>query len=66
MITKSQSSLTPLQQLNKEFRRQYIRARDNFWLSETENNSVIIEDRSSLTLIHKGNRYSVSKSITQS
>jgi hypothetical protein len=64
-LRKRQPPLTPLQELNKEFRRQYIEARNNFWRSQTENNSVIIGNGSSLTLIHKGTRYPVLKAIPQ-
>jgi hypothetical protein len=63
-MTTSQSSLTPLQELSKEFRRQYIKARENFWRA-TENGSVIIVNGSSLTLIHKGIRHSCPKTIPE-
>jgi hypothetical protein len=65
MATETQQTLTPLQELNNEFRHQYIRARDNFWLSQTEKNSIIIGNGSSLTLIHKGTHYPVPKAIPQ-
>jgi len=61
----SQPSLTSLQELNKEFHRQYSKARDNVWHSETEHGSIIIVNGSSLTLIHRGSRHSVHTAIPQ-
>ncbi|CAF1351148.1 unnamed protein product [Rotaria sordida] len=54
-------TLTPLQELDKEFRNQYMKARDNFWRSKMEHGTVIIANGSSLTHIHNGTRYTTVK-----
>lgn len=64
-MTTPQSSLTLLQELNKEFLRQYNKTSDNFWRLATENGSIIIEKGNSLTLIHIETRYSLPKAIPQ-
>jgi hypothetical protein len=64
-MTTTPPASTPLQELNNEFRRQYTKARENFWRSETGNGSVIIGKGSSLKLIHKGKEYPELKAIPQ-
>jgi hypothetical protein len=55
-----------LQELNKEFRRQYGIARADFWYSATTGSgSVIIANGSSLTLIHQGEEQKIAKAIPQ-
>jgi hypothetical protein len=58
-----QLPLTSLQELNEEFKRQYKNAADNFWNSQIGNGSVIMEKFSSITLFHKGAKYSIPNSI---
>ncbi|CAF1434471.1 unnamed protein product [Adineta ricciae] len=58
-----QKHLTPLEELNEEFKRQYKQTWMNFWDSTIENNSVIVEKFSTITLFHKGDEYPGEKSI---
>ena len=57
--------MTSLQDLSREFRQQYTKARDLYWQSITTNGSVIIAKGSSLNLIHNGISTVFPKAIPQ-
>ncbi|CAF0889378.1 unnamed protein product [Rotaria sp. Silwood1] len=63
--TTPQNLFTSLTELNKEFHRHYIQARDDLWRLTTENGTVFIRNGSSLTFIHRGIRYPTIKTIPQ-
>ncbi|CAF1275908.1 unnamed protein product [Rotaria sordida] len=65
VTTTPQPLLTSLEELNKEFRRHYRNALDDYWRLTSENGTVFIRNGGSLTFIHKGIRYPTIKTIPQ-
>ena len=65
LMTSASTNTTSLQDLNKEFREQYTKARDALWQSVTKNGSVIIARGSSLNLIDHVLSTVVAKAIPQ-